>query len=133
MESAAPIDVVRQFLKDWENGFVGAFEKWMSDDALWQNTGFPDAKGRDAYMDLLRRYQSVTAMPYGRAEIINIASAGDVVLTERVDHLWGDGEHKHSAKIMGAFVVRDGRIVRYSDHFDASKFNPEKFAGLLGA
>ncbi|GGD84633.1 nuclear transport factor 2 family protein [Croceicoccus mobilis] len=120
-------ETVEAFFKDWETGFVGAFEKWMAEDAVWQNTGMPDCVGYDAVMSHLRKYNEVSQMPYGRVEMINIMSEGDTVLTERIDHLWGDGPETHAAKIMGALQVRDGKITRYSDYLDISQFEPEKY------
>jgi limonene-1,2-epoxide hydrolase len=120
-------EVVLAFLKDWETGFRGAFERWMHPDAVWQNTGLPDQHGKAAIMAWLGKYNEIMQMPYGRAEIVNIAGNGNTVLTERVDHLWGEEGRRHSAKIMGAFEVRDGLIGRYADYFDASQFKPEQF------
>lgn len=119
--------VVESFFRDWETGFTGAFERWIAEDAVWQNTGLPDCSGRDAIMAQLKRYNEISKMPYGRVEMINIMSEGDTVLTERIDHLWSDGPERHSAKIMGALQVRDGKIVRYSDYLDVSAFEPEKY------
>ncbi|GGC19231.1 hypothetical protein GCM10011371_03610 [Novosphingobium marinum] len=119
--------VVEAFFSDWETGFVGSFEKWIAEDAVWQNTGMPDVAGKPAIMEHLRKYNDITNMPYGRVEMINIMSEGDTVLTERIDHLWGEGPERHSVKIMGALQARDGKIVRYSDYLDIRAFEPEKF------
>jgi limonene-1,2-epoxide hydrolase len=96
-----PRAVVLRFLKDWEDGFLGAFERWMHPDA-------------------------------GRAEVLHIACDGGTVLTERIDHLWGETGQRHSAPIMGAFEVKVGLIWRYSDYFDASQFKPEEFLEEAG-
>jgi limonene-1,2-epoxide hydrolase len=121
-----PQQVVEAFVKAWEGGFIPAFERWMHPDALWQNTGFPDAVGKTQVMALLDRYLRVSRMPYGRVELKGVAAAGDLVLTERIDHLWSDDGLTHSAKIMGAFEVKDGLIARYSDYFDPTPFFDEK-------
>lgn len=122
--STEPKEVVLAFLKTWETeGFVPAFERHLGPDALWQNTGFPDCKGREAYMKLLHYYQEFSQMPYARVEMKNLAVAGNVVLTERIDHLYNqDRSRQHSAPIMGTFVVENGLIQRYSDYFDAAQF-----------
>jgi limonene-1,2-epoxide hydrolase len=120
-------EVVEAFFKDWETGFVEAFEKWMAPDAVWQNTGIPDCVGYEAVVSQVHKYNEVMQMPYGRVEMINIMAEGNTVLTERVDHLWDDGAKNHSAKIMGAFEVRDGRITRYSDYLDIRQFAPEAY------
>lgn len=123
-KSATAQDVVVAFLKAWEtDGFVPAFERYLDPQALWQNTGFPDCKGREAYMNLLHYYQQFSQMPFARVEMKNLAVAGNVVLTERIDHLYNqDRNRRHSAHIMGTFVVENGLIQRYSDYFDAGQF-----------
>ena len=123
-ESTGPEQVVRGFFDMWDtDGFVPAFEKYMHPDALWQNTGFPDAQGRAAYMALLRQYNDFSGMPRARVEIRNLAVNGNAVLTERVDHLYNDDRSRtHSAVIMGTLVVEDGLIRRYADYFDAGQF-----------
>ena len=66
------------------------------------------------------------------ATIVTIAAMGELVLTERIDHLWNDQGGRHSAHIMGTFEVQDGLIVRYADYFDASQFNPQAFLEEAG-
>ena len=125
-------EVVLAFLRGWETGFVPAFERWMHPDAVWQNTGLPEQQGKTAIMAWLRRYNDIMQMPFGRAEVLHIACDGGTVLTERIDHLWGEGGQRHSARIMGAFEVKGGLISRYSDYFDASQFKPDEFLKEAG-
>jgi len=119
-----PERVVRGFLHAWEtDGFVPAFERYLHPDAVWQNTGFPDAVGKPACMALLHQYNEFSGMPFGRAELKNISAKDGVVLTERVDHLFNrTGDATHPAAIMGTFVVENGVITRYSDYFDPGPF-----------
>lgn len=122
-ETMTTRQVVEAFFTDWETGFVEAFDRWMHPEAIWQNTGFPDAVGIDAIRERLDIYMQVSAMPYGRVEMISSAEAPDgTFLTERIDHLWSDDGKAHSAHIMGAFETRDGLISRYSDYFDSAQF-----------
>ncbi len=117
-------EVVRNFFGAWETeGFVPAFERYMHPNAVWQNAGFPDAVGRDAYMALLRQYNEFSGMPFGRVELKNIAVSGNAVLTERIDNLFNSaGDSTHPAPIMGTLVVEQGLITRYSDYFDPRPF-----------
>jgi limonene-1,2-epoxide hydrolase len=74
-------------------------------------------------MALLRQYNDFSGMPRARVEIRNLASSGNAVLTERVDHLYNDDRSRtHSAAIMGTLVVEGGLIRRYADYFDAGQF-----------
>jgi len=49
-----------------------------------------------------------------------LAVAGNVVLTERLDHFKWDGEMIH-ARVMGAFEVVGDKITAWRDFFDMSK------------
>jgi len=124
MSDTSPESVVRNFFKAWESdGFVPAFERYMADDGVWQNAGFPEAIGKQAYMELMAQYNGFSGMPFGRVEIRNIAVNGKAVLTERVDNLFNaDRSRTHAAPIMGTFIVEKGKIVRYADYFDPRPF-----------
>lgn len=52
-------------------------------------------------------------------EIVNLASDGPVLLTERLDYMQAPDGSKPAIPVMGTFVVDDdGRITRWTDHFD---------------
>jgi limonene-1,2-epoxide hydrolase len=50
----------------------------------------------------------------------NLAADGDVVLTERLDMIKGPDGTLHGVPVMGAFVVDDGKITRWTDYWDTS-------------
>jgi limonene-1,2-epoxide hydrolase len=51
-------------------------------------------------------------------EMINIAAAGDTVLTERLDMIKAPTGEVMGVPVMGTFVVRDGKIARWTDYWD---------------
>ncbi|WP_082973474.1 limonene-1,2-epoxide hydrolase family protein [Mycobacterium sp. E2327] len=54
-------------------------------------------------------------------DIVNLASEGSVVLTERLDSIQTPDGRKPAIPVMGTFVVDDdGRITRWIDYFDLS-------------
>ena len=58
-------------------------------------------------------------MEYCTIEIYNLSSAGNVVLTERLDTMYRDDDSVILPyRIMGALEVRDSKICRYTDYFD---------------
>lgn len=122
-----PLEVVNAFLKDWEVGFVPAFDRWLHPDCLWTNAGQPDCHGKAAIDALLNQYLEVSNMPYGRVDMISCATTGNKVLTERIDNLYGEGGEgpdAHALPIMGVFEVNGGLITRYSDYCDPTPFKP---------
>jgi limonene-1,2-epoxide hydrolase len=60
-------------------------------------------------------------MTYCTIEILNLASVGHVVLTERVDSMYrADGTKIMEFRLMGALELLDGLIVRYTDYLDTA-------------
>jgi limonene-1,2-epoxide hydrolase len=51
---------------------------------------------------------------------LNLAIAGNVVLTERVGHFVCEGKTIH-ARVMGAFEVTGDKITAWRDYFDVPK------------
>jgi limonene-1,2-epoxide hydrolase len=100
-----------------------AFEEWMTDDCVFSNTGFPTAEGKEACLGILEGFKqnpTTAAMESMRIDMVNIASKGNTVLTERIDYVIdADGNSVLTCPIMGAFEVRDGKIASWRDHFDS--------------
>jgi limonene-1,2-epoxide hydrolase len=113
--------VVVGFLDDWGPGawpyMRDCYDRWMTDDISWENTGSPPTRGKHAAMAFLSTLHETLDMEYCTAELLNIASNGDIVLTERVDRVHsGDGNILIEIPIMGSFTVRAGKIARYADY-----------------
>lgn len=72
-------------------------------------------RGRQAVLAALAsifgRFEHITF------EIKNLATVGEVVLTERIDRLGTTG-HTVPIPVMGAFEVHDGLIHHWRDYFD---------------
>ena len=94
-----------------------ALRPYLADDAVYQNTGMPAAKGVDGVLENLSGQFAMFPDSYAY-RLVNIAAEGDVVLTERLDMLNGADGTVHGVPVMGTFVVRDGKIVRWTDYFD---------------
>lgn len=113
--------VVVGFLDAWGPGtwphMRDCYDNWMTDDISWENTGSPATHGKSAAIEFLTTLHSTLDMEYCTAELLTIASRGDVVLTERIDRIHlSDGTVAIEIPIMGSFVVRDGKIARYADY-----------------
>jgi limonene-1,2-epoxide hydrolase len=101
--------------------FKHNFRERMADDVVWESVGLPAHRGKDACVAYLDDLHVRTGMEYCTIDVLNIASVGDVVLSERVDTMHrADGAPIMAFRIMGAIEVRDGRIVRYTDYLDTA-------------
>ncbi len=109
-------DVVRSFCKAVSRRDASLVRALLTADVVYHNVGMPAANGVD---DVVASIEGQWQMFSGAYEfrVLNIASAGDVVLTERVDVIGPEGR-ACPVPVMGAFEVRDGGIARWRDYFD---------------
>jgi len=95
------------------------YRERLTEDVIWDNVGFPVINGLEASITHLDMLKEVTGMEYCTIEIYNLASTGNVVLTERLDTMYREDDSVIiDYRIMGALEVRDGKICRYTDYFD---------------
>lgn len=115
-----PVDVVREFCALMERRDPEALRPLLADDAVYQNVGMPAFTGVDAIVENMGAQFSMFPDAYA-FEIVNIASNGSVVLTERLDYIQAPDGSKPAIPVMGTFVVGDdGRITRWTDYFDVN-------------
>ena len=101
--------------------FKRNYRERMAEDVVWETVGLPAHHGRDACLAYLDDLHARTGMNYCTIEVLNIASVGDVVLTERVDTMYrADGTKIMEFRLMGAIELHDGLIVRYTDYLDTA-------------
>jgi limonene-1,2-epoxide hydrolase len=88
----------------------------FAEDAVWEFPGGLFA-GHDEIRAAVKGYLARTARC--DLEVVNLAVADNVVLTERVDHFLFDGK-PIDAHVMGAFEVTGEKITAWRDYFDTS-------------
>jgi limonene-1,2-epoxide hydrolase len=119
---ADPTKVVQDFCRAWEARDQERIVEAFTDDGVYHNMPMPPAVGKDAIRNLLgvilTPAQGVTF------EVKNIAAAGDVVLTERVDTFQMGGKTV-TLPVMGAFEVRGGKIAAWRDYFDLATWTKQ--------
>jgi limonene-1,2-epoxide hydrolase len=109
-----PETVVRRFFELLNKEDAAAAAELLADDVEWRNTGMPTIRGARRVGGLLRDMEP-RRISFS-AELHHVAASGDVVLTERTDHL-GRGRFASDFWVCGTFRVEDGRIVLWDDHF----------------
>lgn len=95
-----------------------ALRPLLAEGAIYQNVGMPAFTGPDAIVENMAAQFAMFPDAYA-FEIVNLASEGSVVLTERLDYIQTPDGSKSAIPVMGTFVVDDdGRITRWTDYFD---------------
>lgn len=120
---ADALSVVEEFFQSLNTSslddHVGAMRARATDTLHWTNSGLPTCDGIDAAEAFVRGFAENLPFVGMRVEMIAAAAAGDVVVTERIDHFFAsDGTVLASLPLAGTLVVRDGKIAEWRDYFD---------------
>ncbi|MBA4025376.1 MAG: limonene-1,2-epoxide hydrolase [Gordonia sp.] len=121
---STPIEVVRQFCDLMSKRDAEVLRPFVAEDATYQNVGMAAVSGAD---DILKNLAAqFGAYPDSYAyETVNIAAVGETVLTERLDYIRTPAGDLAGIPVMGTFVLKDGRISRWTDYWDTGL--PKKF------
>jgi limonene-1,2-epoxide hydrolase len=94
-------------------------DRLITDDFLWQTSGYPDVRGRAAMIDLIDRQAGVSGYARSEIDILRLATGDGYVLTERVDTVFdADGAVLAAVALMGRLDIRDGKVSAHRDYFD---------------
>ncbi|MDB5970320.1 MAG: hypothetical protein JWQ90_2770 [Hydrocarboniphaga sp.] len=125
--SQNPEAVVRAFFAELGKGgaLISAVQRYMADDCRWDNSGLPSADCKQAILAMMQGFIDSYQLHALVVDVLALGVGGDVVLTERVDHMdTADGTRLLSFPLAGTLTVRDGLIVRWSDYFDPRPLLP---------
>ncbi len=122
-----------EIFKAMDDGrIVEAVPELTTEDFVWSNSGLPDLKGQQEVLNLLtsggfsNEIPILKEMTHFTADLVSIASNGNVVFTERVDHHWAaDGRDLMTPHICGVVEIRDGKISRLHDFYDTAVYQQE--------
>jgi limonene-1,2-epoxide hydrolase len=113
--SKSPEQIVRDFCAAWSRKNIDELMSYFASDAVYHNIPVPAVKGaesiRAAFLGFAAMMDSIDL------EMISIAAAGNVVLTERIDRFRWQGKSL-DLPVAGVFEVREGKITAHRDYFD---------------
>ena len=106
-------DVLREVLDAWVEGIGAskeAIRKRFTDDCRWEQAGLPTTTGPEEAAQLMGTMEEM-GFSSMTVEFRNVAAAGDVVFTERVDWMVRpDGSRVGPFPVVGVTEFRDGKI-----------------------
>ena len=120
---ATPEEVVTAFIREFdaEHPDVDTLAGYFTDDAIYHNMPMAPSEGIEAVREALAGVAGLTSRGW---ETVHQAVNGDVVLNERVDRFHMRGKEV-AVQVCGVFEVRDGKIARWRDYFDAAAFQAQ--------
>ena len=115
---SSPEQVVREFCAGVSTRDPEVLRPLLAPNVVYQNVGVDKSEGVDATLAHLGGQWQTFGDCY-EYELVNLASSGHVVLTERIDRVGaGGGAPIAPIPVMGRFEVEDGRITKWIDYFD---------------
>lgn len=125
--AASSQEIVLDYLTGWSEpgGWRRATLEHFTEDSVYENIGMSRSVGLAEVLAFIDHFDRLSGGGWMVAETSAIAAVGGTVLTERVDHMVaGNGETFMTTRVMGAFDVRDGKIVAWRDYFDTTMLDP---------
>jgi len=114
--SAENEKIVTDFCTAWSRMNLDEVLGFMTEDAVYHNIPMPPAKGKAAIRAVVDGFLKMAdAIEF---KVLHSASAGNVVMNERVDSFVYKGGKKGSIPVVGVFEVSGGKISAWRDYFD---------------
>ena len=118
--------LVLQLIRAMETGELpDTIKSICTEDFSWANSGLDTINGQEALFAHMAKGGFAAEIPvlktmtHFSADLLHIASDGNVVFTERVDHHWDEtGRDLMTPHICGVAEVRDGKISAFRDFYD---------------
>ncbi|MFA7554345.1 MAG: limonene-1,2-epoxide hydrolase family protein [Spongiibacteraceae bacterium] len=121
-----PTRIVTNFFDCWAQGREKIFQSmhdYLAPSAVWENVGLSRTVGPEEAEAAFQAFEPMQNCQRIDVEYIAIAEQGEMVLTERIDHLIdAEGNAFASIRVAGILKVEQGKITEWRDYFDATPF-----------
>lgn len=111
--------LVSDFCETWATLDLDKVMEFFTDDAVYHNIPLTAAKGKAEIRKTIDGFMPGTTKI--EFKILTTASAGSVVLNERVDMFVINGRHV-SVPVAGVFEISGGKIKAWRDYFDLATY-----------
>lgn len=111
--------IIRDFIAAWSRLDPAELAAFFTDDGCYFNVPTQPVKGRDNVESFIRGFTANWTET--QWDLLNIAAAGDLVYTERLDRTkttQGDVD----LPCCGIFEMENGKIKEWRDYFDLNTF-----------
>ena len=115
-------DLVRSFCTAWSRRDIEELVGFFTEDAVYHNMPMAPVTGHDGIRAVMQFF--VPGADEIEFDVLALASAGDLVLTERVDRFVMGGK-KVELPVAGVFEIRDGKIAAWRDYFDMAAWTSQ--------
>lgn len=113
------LNIIRNFVAAWSRLDASELAGYFAEDGCYFNIPAQPVRGRTNVEKFIRGFISTWQETVW--ELRNIAAAGDIVYTERVDRT-KTTQGNVDLPCFGVFEMKDGKIVEWRDYFDMATY-----------
>jgi deazaflavin-dependent oxidoreductase (nitroreductase family) len=124
---STPAQVVEQFLDHLNAQRIDDGMDLLTEDVFYHNIPMDPMTGREAVRQSAHEFGMGSTL-HVEWQLVSLAAADDVVLTERIDIFTAADGKQISMPLMGSFRIRDGYIAEWRDYFDLSELQRQMAA-----
>ena len=120
--AASNEETFRAMTRVWADGIApmqDSIRRYFADDCVWEQPGLPTTRSVDEAVQLAASLGGV-GLASMEVEYRNVAAAGDVLFTERIDWLIRPDGTRAGVPIVGVTEFRDGKIAAWREYFDTA-------------
>ena len=110
---------IRNFIGAWSNLDTDELVAYFTEDGTYHNMPMQAVSGHQALREFINGFMANWEKTDW--EILNLVSAGNIVVAERVDRTVAAGKTV-DLPCCGVFEMRDGKIAVWRDYFDITTY-----------
>ena len=111
--------IIRRFIEAWSRLDPEELSAYFTEDGVYHNMPSGPVAGRENVKQMIAGF--IGSWTETRWDVVNLLSAGDVVVAERVDRTRA-GDKSVDLPCMGVFELEDGKIKIWRDYFDLGTY-----------
>jgi limonene-1,2-epoxide hydrolase len=111
--------IIRDFIAAWSRLDPEELSGYFAEDGVYHNMPTGPVKGRENVRQMIAGF--IGAWTETQWDILHLASAGDVVIAERLDRTKA-GEKAVDLPCTGVFELEGGKIKVWRDYFDLGSY-----------
>ncbi len=112
-------EIIRQFIEAWSRLDAEELSAYFTEDGVYHNMPSGPVAGRENVKQMITGF--IGSWTETQWDVLNLISAGDVVVAERVDRTRA-GDKSVDLPCMGVFELEDGKIKIWRDYFDLGTY-----------
>ncbi len=111
--------IIREFIEAWSRLDPAELAGYFTDDGVYHNMPTSPVGGRENVEKMIAGF--ISTWTQTEWDILNIVSAGDVVIAERLDRTKA-GDKGVDLPCTGVFEMENGKIRVWRDYFDIATY-----------